>query len=124
MDPIADMLTSIKNGYMAKKDLVRVPKSKFKYEIAKALESENFVGPVNVEQNIIEINLVYKNQLPAISEIKKISKLGLRVYTKSKNIKRIKGGKGITLMSTSKGVMTGKSAVSKKLGGEVICQVW
>lgn len=124
MDPLADMLTSIKNGYMAKKDLVRVPKSKFKYEIAKVLENEKFVGLVTAAENLIEISLVYKNQLPAISEIKKISKLGLRVYTKSKNIKKIKGGKGITVVSTSKGVMTGKSAVNKKLGGEVICQVW
>jgi small subunit ribosomal protein S8 len=124
MDPIADMLTSIKNGYMAKKDLVRVPKSKFRYEIAKVLEAEKFVGIVTAAENLIEISLVYKNQLPAISEIKKISKLGLRVYTKSKNIKSIKGGKGITIVSTSKGVMTGKSAVNKKLGGEVICQVW
>ncbi len=124
MDPIADMLTSIKNGYMAKKDLVRVPKSKFKYEVAKVLENEKFIGVVTLAENLIEINLVYKNQLPAISEIKKISKLGLRVYTKSKNIKSIKGGKGITIVSTSKGVMTGKDAVVKKLGGEVICQVW
>lgn len=124
MDPIADMLTSIKNGYMAKKDLVRVPKSKFKYQIVKVLENEKFVGPITATENLIEINLVYRNQFPAINEIKKISKLGLRVYTKSKNIKSIKGGKGIAIVSTSKGVMTGKSAVSKKLGGEVICQVW
>lgn len=124
MDPIADMLTIIKNGYMAKKDLVRVTKSKFKLEIAKVLEKEGFIGVVSDADNTIEINLVYKNQIPAISEIKKISKLGLRVYTKSKNIKKIKGGKGISVVSTSKGVMTGKDANAKKLGGEVICQVW
>lgn len=124
MDPIADMLTIIKNGYMAKKDLVRVSKSKFKLEIAKVLEKEKFIGSVSSAENTIAIDLVYKNQMPAISEIKKVSKLGLRVYTKSKNIKQIKGGKGVTIVSTSKGVMTGKEAKAKKLGGEVICQIW
>lgn len=124
MDPIADMLVTIKNGYMAKKDTVLVTRSKFKLEIAKVLEKEGFIGAVTDSPPKIEIKLVYKNQLPAVNEIKRISKLGLRVYTKGKNIKPLKGGRGLTIISTSHGVLTGKEARNKKLGGEVICQVW
>src|SRR3989344_3343375 len=124
MDPIADMLVAIKNGYMAKKSQVLVPYSKFKFEIAKVLEKENFVGKVQMKDNLILVDIIYDNKNPRLNQIKKVSKLGLRIYIKSKNIKKIKGGRGITIISTPKGVMTGNDAKRKNLGGEVICQVW
>ncbi|MBI3341517.1 30S ribosomal protein S8 [Candidatus Curtissbacteria bacterium] len=124
MDHVSNMVVIIKNGYMAKKVSVSVPFSNFKLEIAKLLEKEGFVGQVTNEGKIIKIDLVYIDQKPRMTEIKRVSKPGLRVYTKSKNIKKVKGGIGLTLVSTPQGVMTGKSAREKKLGGEIICQVW
>jgi len=118
------MLVAIKNGYMAKKSSVAVPFSKFKQEIAKLLERENIVGKTTKENSHIMIELQYENQKPKITQIERISKLGLRVYKKSKNIKRVKGGKGISIVSTSKGLMTGDQAKAKKLGGEIICRIW
>lgn len=124
MDTISNMLVIIKNGYMAKKLFVTVKTSKFQYEVAKALEKEGFVGEVLKEENTIKINLVYIGNKPRMTEIKRVSKPGLRIYTKSKSIRKVKGGLGITLVSTPQGVMTGKDAKVSKLGGEVICQVW
>lgn len=131
MDPVANMLVTIKNGYMAKKAQVIIPYSKFKLEIAKILEKEQFIDKVSKRDSRlpagkakIEVELLYDRQKPKISEIKRVSKLGLRVYTKSKNIKVIKGGKGLIIISTPKGVMTGREAKAKNLGGEVICQLW
>lgn len=124
MDPIADMLIIIKNGYMAKKPNVTVPYSKFKLEIAKAVEASKFIGKVTKEDKNINIELIYENQKPKLTEIKRVSKLGLRVYAKKKDIKLVKGGKGLYLLSTPQGVMTGQAARAKNLGGEVICQIW
>lgn len=124
MDPVADMLVAIKNGYLAKKVQILVPFSKFKYEIAKVLENEKFVGKTAKKDNQILIELFYENGKPKITDIKRVSKLGLRVYEKSKNIKKIKGGRGILVITTPKGLMTGEQAKTKKLGGEVICRVW
>lgn len=124
MDPIADMFTIIRNGYMAKKLQVLVPYSKFKMEIAKVLEKENFVAGVKKEESTIKIDLAYSNNQPKLAHVKKISKPGLRVYTKSKNIRKIKGGKGVIILSTPEGVMSAKDAKTKKLGGEVITEVW
>ena len=124
MDPVSDMLVTIKNGYMAKKSQVTVPFSKFKLEIAKVLEKEKFVSKVSKENLKIIIELEYEDQKPKISQIRRVSKLGLRVYVRGKNIKKIKGGKGKIIISTPKGLMTGEEAKAKKLGGEVICRVW
>jgi len=124
MDPIANMLVTIKNGYLAKKSEVSFPYSKFKLEIAKVLEADKFVANVNKNELRITLDLIYENGKPKITEIKKVSKLGLRVYKKIKNIKKVKGGRGIYVVSTPQGVMTDKTARTKKLGGEVICQVW
>ncbi len=124
MDPIADMLISIKNAYMAKKSSLIVPYSKFKLEVVKVLEKEKFVGTVNKKDSVINIDLIYTDQGAKISQIKKVSKNGLRVYTKSKNIKSVRGGRGMFIVSTPKGVMSGSDAKNKKLGGEVICQLW
>src|SRR3989344_1005258 len=123
MDPIADLLITIKNGYMAKKNSVSVPYSKFRLSIAKVLEKEKFVGKTDKVDKVIEISLLYENGKPKITHIKKVSKPGLRIYTKSKNIKSTKGGRGATVISTPHGVMTEKDARAQKLGGEVICQV-
>ena len=109
---------------MAGKSSVSVPHSKFKLAVAKVLEAQKFVSNVQKEKNAININLLYEDGKPKIADIKKVSKLGLRVYAKAKSIKTIKGGRGITVISTPRGVMTGKEAKAKKLGGEVICQIW
>ena len=124
MDPVANMLVSVKNGYLAKKTRISVPFSKFKYEIAKVLESEKFVAKVTKGNNQILIDLSYEDGKPKITDIKRVSKLGLRVYEKNKNLKKIKGGRGILIITTPKGLMTGEQGKTKKLGGEVICQVW
>lgn len=124
MDPVSDMLSAIKNGYMAKKTQIMVPHSKFKLEVAKVLEKEKFVAKVDKQNSKIVIELEYDNQKPKITQVKKVSKPGLRVYVRGKNIKKIKGGKGKTIISTPQGLMTGEEAKAKKLGGEVICQVW
>ncbi len=124
MDPVADMLVAIKNGYMAKKPEVFVPYSKFKMEIAKVFEKERFVDKVEKHQSKIKMTLLYDGQKGALTEVKRVSKLGLRVYIKSKNIRQVKGGRGIVIISTPQGVMTGKEAKGENLGGELICQVW
>lgn len=124
MDPIADMLVTIKNGYMANLPRVAVPFSKFKIEIAKLLEKEKYIGKIESKDKKINIELLYENQRPKIDQIKKVSKLGLRVYTNSKKIPQVLGGKGLVIISTPKGVMSGKEAKAKKLGGEIICKVW
>lgn len=124
MDPVADMLVIIKNGYLAKKQEVLVPHSKFKFEIAKVFEKEKFINSAKKDDKKIKINLSYPENSAALSEIKRVSKLGLRVFVKSKNIPQVKGGRGMVVISTSKGVMTGKEAKSKKLGGEIICKVF
>jgi len=124
MDPVADMLVIIKNGYLAKKTEVLVPSSRFKFEIAKLLEKEKFVNEVSKKDSKILVKLTYEGKDPKITQIKKVSKLGLRIYTKAKNIKKIKGGRGLTIISTSQGVMSGQEAKTKKLGGEIICHVY
>ncbi len=124
MDPVADMLVTIKNGYMARKNHVVVPYSNFKFEIAKILEKEKFIDKIEKEDKTIKIVLAYDNKKPRITSIKKVSKLGLRIYIKSKNIGKIKGGRGMAIVSTSKGVMADRDARRQKLGGEVICKLW
>lgn len=124
MDPIADMIVIIKNGYLAKKDLVSMPFSKFKYELAKVLEKEGYVGKSKKEGTKLEIEMVYIEEKPKLHEIKKVSKPGLRVYIKSKKIQLVKGGRGVYIVSTPQGVMSSKDARKKNLGGEVICLVW
>lgn len=123
MDPVADMLTIVRNGYLAKKPEVTTPYSKFKLEIAKILERENFVSKINKKDSTIIIDLLLKGH-KTLHQIKKVSKPGLRVYTKSKKIKPLKGGRGLIIISTPKGVMTAKEAKKKNLGGEVICEIW
>lgn len=128
-DPIADMLTRIRNSNNAKHDSVDVPASNIKKEIAQILLSEGFIKGFDViedgKQGIIRIDLKYgKNSEKVISGIKRISKPGLKVYVKSDEIPRVLGGLGIAVLSTSKGIMTDRQARKENVGGEVICYVW
>ncbi len=136
VDVISDMLVQIKNAQAVKKPEVFVPFSKFKFELAKILEKEGFVERVEkVKRKIrkgktkpkpfLKIILKYdKDGRGAISGIKRISKPGQRIYKSYKELKPVKSGYGIAILTTSKGVMTDKKARKLKVGGEVICEVW
>lgn len=128
-DPIADMLVRIKNANQRKHKDVSMENSKLKVEIAKILKSEGYI--INYEIRKIDkvksdlvIILKYKEEIRVITGLKKISKPGLRVYSESKNVPKVLNGFGISIISTSKGMMTGKEARNKSLGGEVIAYVW
>ena len=114
MDNVADMLTIIRNGYLARKPTVSFPISNFKYELAKTLENHKYVGKTQRKDNLISVDLIYVDRKPKLKTIKKISKQGLRVYSKSKHLKTIKGGRGDLIISTPKGVMSAKDAKKKK----------
>lgn len=128
MDPISDMINRIKNSQAVLQPTVTLPFSKFKYEVAKILEKEGFLTSVEEKgkktKKIIEITLKYTDKIPKISGLRIISKPGQKIYTKSKNIKKVKGGFGISIISTPQGLMTNKEARKKKLGGEIILEVW
>jgi small subunit ribosomal protein S8 len=127
-DPITDMLNQIKNGQAVKKAEVLVSLSKIKNEIADILSKEGFVGEVKKvakgKVKSLKISLKYDNGVPAIAGFKRVSKPGQRIYEGFSEIKKVHGGYGISIVSTSKGLMTNKDARYKKLGGEIICQVW
>ena len=124
-DPIADMLTRIRNALVARHDEVEIPKSKIKEQIAKILVEEGYVTSYKIENNNIVITLKYgpKNQ-KVISGIKRISKPGLRVYAPTENMPVVLGGMGIAILSTNKGIMTNKQALAANVGGEVLAYVW
>ncbi|PIR71378.1 MAG: 30S ribosomal protein S8 [Candidatus Nealsonbacteria bacterium CG_4_10_14_0_2_um_filter_37_10] len=128
MDPVSDMLTSIRNALIVKHPTVIVPFSNLKYRMAKILEREGFIEKVEKKgkrsKRSIEITLKYTDNLPAISGLKKISKPGQRIYSNRRKIKKVKGSYGIAIISTSKGLMTDKEARKQRLGGEVICEIW
>ncbi|MBD2866282.1 MULTISPECIES: 30S ribosomal protein S8 [Paenibacillus] len=128
-DPIADMLTRIRNANVVRHETVEVPASKIKKEIAEILKKEGFIRDAEYvedsKQGIIRIFLKYgPNQERVITGLKRISKPGLRVYAKSQEVPKVLGGLGIAILSTSKGVMSDKDARQAKSGGEVICYVW
>lgn len=128
-DPIADMLTKIRNASLANLDKVDIVPSKLKLEIVKILKNEGFIKNfkrVNQEgDNVIRVFLKYDDrQNPIIHEIKRISTPGRRVYAGYKNLPRIMNGFGTLIVSTSSGVTTGRKAAEKKVGGELICSVW
>ena len=129
VDPIADMLNRIRNAQAVNKETVVIPFSKIKYEIAKILKKNGLVGEIEKKGvksgKIIRIVLKYsENKEPLISGLKRISKPGQRIYSALKDIKPARAGYGLVIISTSKGAMTGKEARKKKLGGEIICEVW
>jgi len=128
-DPIADMLTRIRNANIVRHEKVEIPASKIKREIAEILKKEGFIRDAEYvednKQGIIRVFLKYgPNSERVITGLKRISKPGLRVYTKSQEIPRVLGGLGIAIISTSKGMMTDKEARHSKAGGEVVCYVW
>jgi small subunit ribosomal protein S8 len=128
-DPIADMLTRIRNALMVRHDSVLVPASKIKLAIARILKEEGFITDYEVVRGkphrTIKIQLKYlDDNKPAISGLKRVSKPGLRVYVEKKEIPRVYGGLGITILSTSNGVRTGQEAWRQGAGGEVLCYVW
>lgn len=128
-DPIADMLTRIRNGNNAKHDSVDIPASNIKKQLAQILLNEGFIKGYDViddeKQGIIRVDLKYgKHNEKVISGIKRISKPGLRVYVKGDEVPRVLGGLGIAILSTSRGIMTDKVARKENIGGEVICYVW
>ena len=128
-DPIADMLTRIRNANMVGHESVDVPASKMKKSIAEILLNEGYIKGYDLiednKQGIIRIQMKYgQTKERVITGIKKISKPGLRVYAKTEDIPRVLGGLGIAIVSTSAGVITDKEARKKNIGGEVICYVW
>ncbi len=128
-DPIADMLTRIRNANQMRYKEVEVPASKMKLEIARILKEEGFVVDFKVKknnvQNIIVLSLKYgEKKERVITGLKRISKPGLRVYAKAEEVPTVLNGLGIAIMSTSNGVMTGKDAKKQSLGGEVLAYVW
>lgn len=128
MDPITDMLNQIRNAQAVSKPRVILPFSNFKHEIAKILEKEKFIKGSEKKgkktKKILEIILKYDNKTPAISGLRKISKPGQRIYAPVREIRRVRDGYGIAIISTSKGLMTNKEARKQKLGGEIICEIW
>lgn len=127
-DPITDMLNRIRNAQAVSHPTVDVPFSNLKYEIAKILEKQGFIQKVERRgrkaKKYIEITLKYNNGMPAISGLKRISKSGQRIYSKAKELKPVKGGYGIAIISTPAGLMTNKEARKKRLGGEILCEIW
>lgn len=123
-DPIADMLTRIRNAHLALHKEVSVPRSKMKESIAAILKQEGYVDDVAVEDEAITIALKYHKGKPAISGLKRVSKPGRRVYVGSSQIPRVQNGLGICILSTSSGLLDGQSAHEKKVGGELLCEIW
>jgi small subunit ribosomal protein S8 len=138
IDPIADMLTRIRNASLVKKEEVFLPMSKIKLNIAKILEKEGFVSSVNIvsagqdlqknkTSKFDQIRIVLKydnNGQPRVSLLKRISKPGRRIYVDKDSIGRVLNGFGISIISTSKGIMTGREAQKQKIGGEFICEIY
>jgi len=123
-DPIADMLTRIRNAHLALKKEVSVPRSKMKESIAAILKQEGYVEDVALAERSITLVLKYLKGRAVISGLKRISKPGRRVYVAYDAIPRVQNGLGICILSTSRGVMDGVSAAVQKVGGELLCEVW
>lgn len=128
-DPIADMLTRIRNACMARHTTVSVPTSKIKVAIAEILKREGFIRDYTVKPgkpcDTIEMTLKYTaDRQPVITGLKRVSKPGLRIYTGYADIPRVRGGMGLSILSTPKGVLAGHEATQHRVGGEVLCYVW
>ncbi len=128
-DPIADMLTRIRNASLARHRELTLPSSRIKREIARILVEEGFIDAFDTSQDGIQemltVRLKYvEGRTPVVSGLKRISKPGLRVYARKTEIPRVLGGLGTAILSTSKGIMTGSQARKLNLGGEVLCYVW
>jgi small subunit ribosomal protein S8 len=128
-DPIADMLTRIRNAIVAGHEVVQIPGSKMKVAIANVLKEEGFIRGFEVVpdgvKKTIRVDLAYsRKKKPVISGLRRVSKPGLRVYVQKREIPRVYGGLGIAILSTPEGVMSGQEAWRRQVGGEVLCYVW
>ena len=128
-DPIADMLTRIRNANMVSHPSVEIPASKLKVELAKLLKEEGFITDYAVKEvgkfKVLEIELKYdEKHKPVITSLKRVSKPGLRTYCKAKNLPQVLGGMGVAIVSTSKGLLTDRKARKENLGGEVLCYIY
>jgi small subunit ribosomal protein S8 len=128
-DPIGDMLTRIRNACMARHTTVTMPSSKMKLAIAAILKSEGFIRDYTVVEGApcdsISMTLKYmSDRRPAITGLRRVSKPGLRIYTKREDIPRVRGGLGLSILSTPKGVLAGHDAWREHVGGEVLCYIW
>lgn len=127
-DPIADMLTRIRNAVAVKKPELVLPFSKLKFNIAKLLEAEKYIGEVSKVKDgkfdALKIKLVYTEKGPSIRHIKRVSTPGQRVYVTGKEVPKVLNGYGLSVISTSKGIMSGQDAFKQNIGGEVICEIW
>lgn len=129
-DPVSDFLTRIRNSLLVNKEKVSIPYSKLKMNLAKLLKDEGFINDIKVvnEEDAalksIILDLRYVNKVPAIKGLRKVSKPGLRKYSKSKYAPRVLSGLGISVLSTSKGLLTDRKARKENVGGEILCQVW
>ncbi len=128
-DPIADMLTRVRNAITARHPKVDVPASKLKTEIARILKEEGYIANFKVAEEgvkkVIKIYLKYaSDNSPVITEIQRVSRPGSRTYSGKDEIPRVQGGLGITILTTPRGVMTGRTARKEGVGGEILCKVW
>jgi len=127
-DPIADFLTRIRNASKARKVRVEIPASGMKINLAEILKSRGYIVDYEVvkdnKQNLVNVLLKYKDGVPAISGLKRISKPGLRVYKSSNELPRVLNGLGTAVISTSKGLLSDKDARKQSLGGEIVCYIW
>lgn len=127
-DPIADLLTRIRNAYLVSKPEVSLPHSNMKEKLAKILQKYGYLQKVSVTpskpQPTLNLTLSYIKKLPVVTGIKRLSKPGRRLYVRSNHIKPVLSGQGISIISTSQGLLTDKQAKQKGLGGELVCQVW
>jgi len=128
-DPIADMLTRIRNGLATRKRYVVVPSSKLKLELARVLKAEGYIEHYDVTkdrpQPMLRIQLKYtEDNRPVVTGLERVSRPGRRVYTKRQQIPLVLSGMGIAVLSTPRGIMTGKKAYRLGLGGEVLCYIW
>ena len=123
-DPIADMLTRIRNAHMALHKQVAIPKSNIKLAIAEILKEEGFIQHYDVVDRDIKIKLKYVHGSPAVKGLKRMSRPGCRAYVGVDQIPRVQNGLGINILSTSKGILDGEVAKKQRIGGELLCQVW
>ncbi|HOV34565.1 MAG TPA: 30S ribosomal protein S8 [Candidatus Dojkabacteria bacterium] len=123
-DLIADLLARIQNGIMRKKDTVLVVNTKMNKAILEVLKNEKMIDSYEEKGNCIEVKLLYVNNEPVITKLVRVSKPGQRIYVSKQEIKPVMNGRGISIISTSEGLMSGALAKSRSLGGELICEVW
>lgn len=129
-DPISDMLTRVRNAAMARAHVVELPMSKMKFALAKILESRGYLSAVEViadkatPRETLRVTLAYVQGMPVVSQLKRVSKPGRRVYVKADEVRSVRSGYGFSIISTPNGLMTGDDARKRRLGGELICEIY